>query len=52
MVDELIAETFPDAVIDYELPNATVGYQPGYGVVGDFRQKSELIRCGSSSSRR
>lgn len=37
VVDELIAEAFPDAVIDYELPNATVGYQPGYGVVGDFQ---------------
>jgi hypothetical protein len=32
---ELIAEHYPDATTDYEIPNAMVGYQPGYGVVED-----------------
>ncbi len=36
VVDDLIADTFPDAVVAYELPNATVGYQLGYGVAADF----------------
>jgi len=36
VVEQLIADTFPDAVVDYELPNATVGYHPGYGVTADF----------------
>ena len=36
VVEQVIAETFPDAVVDYELPNATVGYHPGYGVTADF----------------
>ncbi|MDQ2637637.1 MAG: zinc ribbon domain-containing protein, partial [Actinomycetota bacterium] len=32
---DLIRERFPDAVVDYEIPNAMVGYEPGYGVVVD-----------------
>lgn len=36
IVEEVMAETFPDSVIAYELPNATVGYELGYGVVADF----------------
>lgn len=36
VVEQMMAETFPDSVVDYELPNATVGYNPGYGVVADF----------------
>ena len=36
VVEQVIADDFPDAVVDYELPNATVGYNPGYGVVADF----------------
>ena len=31
----LIKKTFPDAHIAYKIPNAMVGYQPGYGVVAD-----------------
>ena len=31
----LIKKTFPDAHIAYTIPNAMVGYQPGYGVVAD-----------------
>lgn len=31
----LMADEFPDAQKSYELPNAMVGYQPGYGEVAD-----------------
>ncbi|MFM8421391.1 MAG: hypothetical protein ACKOEQ_14860, partial [Verrucomicrobiota bacterium] len=30
VVEQVIADDFPDAVVDYELPNATVGFEPGY----------------------
>jgi hypothetical protein len=35
IVKELIEEQYPDAATEYEIPNALVGYQPGYGVVDD-----------------
>ncbi|MCW1959570.1 MAG: hypothetical protein KIH64_013710 [Mycobacterium sp.] len=38
VVDQLLAREFPKAEVAYELPNAMVGYQPGYGVVATFRQ--------------
>jgi hypothetical protein len=31
----LVAKTFPDTKTAYEIPNAMVGYQPGYGLVAD-----------------
>ncbi|MGV0808103.1 zinc ribbon domain-containing protein [Mycolicibacterium setense] len=31
----LLEETYPDTEIDYEIPNAMVGYHPGYGMVLD-----------------
>jgi hypothetical protein len=31
----LIKKTYPDAVMAYQIPNAMVGYQPGYGEVDD-----------------
>jgi hypothetical protein len=31
----LIKRTYPDATTAYEIPNAMVGYQPGYGEVAD-----------------
>ena len=31
----LVKETFPDSKIAYEIPNAMVGYQPGYGLAAD-----------------
>ncbi len=34
---EFTQEGFPDAVVAYQLPNATVGYHPGYGEVADFQ---------------
>jgi hypothetical protein len=36
IADELIQSTYPDATTDYEIPNALVGYQLGYGEVADF----------------
>ncbi|MDT5067158.1 MAG: hypothetical protein QOK02_3313 [Mycobacterium sp.] len=35
ITEDLIQENYPDAEVDYEIPNASVGYQPGYGVVAD-----------------
>lgn len=35
IAQSLIKETYPDAVKDYEIPNAMVGYQLGYGQVAD-----------------
>ena len=35
IVDELLKRSYPDAVIKYEIPNASVGYQLGYGVAAD-----------------
>ncbi|SEH49695.1 hypothetical protein SAMN04489835_0532 [Mycolicibacterium rutilum] len=35
IADELIDAYYPDATTEYEIPNAMVGYQPGYGVVAD-----------------
>lgn len=32
---DLLKRKFPDAKIAYEIPNAMVGYQPGYGEVAD-----------------
>jgi hypothetical protein len=45
----LMQEGFPDARVVYELPNATVGYQPGYGEVANFQplaasNRSDLMR--------
>jgi len=34
---DLLADGFPDARVAYELPNATVGYQNGFGSVADFQ---------------
>jgi hypothetical protein len=31
----LVKQTFPDTKIAYEIPNAMVGYTPGYGLVAD-----------------
>jgi hypothetical protein len=36
IAEELIRRTYPDATKVYEIPNAMVGYQPGYGEVDDF----------------
>ncbi len=35
IADDLIGDKYPDATKAYEIPNALVGYQPGYGEVAD-----------------
>ncbi len=35
IVKDLIKEKYPNATVAYEIPNTSVGYQPGYGVVAD-----------------
>lgn len=31
----ILKRTYPDSKVDYEIPNAMVGYQPGYGIAAD-----------------
>lgn len=38
VVTDLLGKQFPGASTAYELPNAMVGYQLGYGVVADFQK--------------
>jgi hypothetical protein len=40
VVDDLVREKQPDATVAYVLPNATVGFQLGYGVVLDVYPNS------------
>ena len=35
IVGEVLKSQFPGATVHYEIPNASVGYQPGYGVIAD-----------------
>jgi hypothetical protein len=35
VVEKMITDYYPDATLDYEIPNAMVGYEPGYGAVFD-----------------
>ena len=35
IADDVLTSTYPDAAPDYDIPNAQVGYQLGYGVVAD-----------------
>jgi hypothetical protein len=35
IVEKMIEDYYPDAALDYEIPNAMVGYEPGYGAVYD-----------------
>ena len=44
---DLIKEKYPDATVNYEIPNASVGYQPGYGVAADeYPQNSRASTPG------
>ena len=36
IVQQILAAKYPEATVSYEIPNASVGYQPGYGVVADL----------------
>jgi hypothetical protein len=38
IAEDLIDKSYPDAATSYEIPNAVVGYQPGYGVAADVFQ--------------
>jgi hypothetical protein len=38
IAEDLIAKSYPDATTSYQIPNAVVGYQPGYGVAADVFQ--------------
>ena len=38
VVAQLMAREYPGSEIAYQLPNTTVGYQVGYGVVANFQQ--------------
>jgi hypothetical protein len=35
VAEDLLRRSYPDATIAYEIPNASVGYEPGYGVAAD-----------------
>lgn len=35
IAQEVLRRRFPTAAVSYEIPNASVGYEPGYGVVAD-----------------
>jgi hypothetical protein len=35
IADQLVKKTFPDTKTAYQIPNAMVGYQPGYGEAAD-----------------
>jgi hypothetical protein len=35
IANQLVKQTFPDTKMAYEIPNAMVGYQPGFGLVAD-----------------
>lgn len=43
---DLIRQKFPSAAVDYEIPNASVGYQPGYGVTADVYTQNSLSKYG------
>jgi len=40
IIRAVVARTYPDAKVAYEIPNAMVGYQPGYGEVADVWPQS------------
>ncbi len=40
IVKNLIEESCPGATLSYQIPNAMVGYQPGYGEIRDFTPQS------------
>jgi hypothetical protein len=47
VASDLIHQKFPDAQRAYEVPNAVVGFQPGYGEVDDLYPQSS----GGSATR-
>lgn len=43
IVRRVLADKFPGATVGYEIPNASVGYEPGYGVVADVYPRDSSI---------
>ena len=39
-----VKKSYPDATLAYEIPNAMVGYQPGYGEVDDYWPQNPSAR--------
>ena len=48
VVEQFMQGAFPNTVTAYELPNATVGYHLGYGVVGDFQPLGSANRADAT----
>ncbi|HPY22989.1 MAG: hypothetical protein QG655_2685 [Actinomycetota bacterium] len=48
VVEQFMQGAFPNAVTSYELPNATVGYHLGYGVVADFQPLGTANRADAT----
>lgn len=44
VVADVLESTFPEAIVSYEIPNASVGYEPGYGVVADQYSRGTRLR--------
>lgn len=44
VVDDVMKSKFPEARVEYEIPNASVGYEPGYGVVADVFSRGNRLR--------
>lgn len=44
VVDEVLKSKFPNATVSFEIPNASVGYEPGYGVAADLYSRGSRIR--------
>jgi hypothetical protein len=40
IVQSLMEENFPGSQVDYQIPNAMVGFQPGYGEIRDYTPQS------------
>ncbi|MGV1088363.1 MAG: zinc ribbon domain-containing protein [Mycobacterium sp.] len=44
VVEDIVNSKFPEATVAYEIPNASVGYEPGYGVIADVFARGTRMR--------
>ena len=44
VVSDILKSKFPEARVEYEIPNASVGYEPGYGVIADVFSRGTRMR--------
>ena len=44
VAEDVLKSKFPDAIVEYPIPNASVGYEPGYGVVADVFSRGTRLR--------